>query len=228
MVYYNIAEDRDPKVSGIIHGVSQGAAPKPNNFTDINTYEFLYGKDRHLILGEFPDEDFSLNNIEIKRSAKMNDFIDIALVSGFIISKKVQKIIPYLALPSYKLYDVTIKKADATIKEYKWLYFNRFDGNKLIDFDKSDIDVSLLNYVHKKTYAVKSYEDLMMIKNTYGMPRLKKLTFSIPCDFRYDLWGLKIIGSGNFISNKAVNILRDNNISGYKIFTQPEYEFVYR
>ncbi|QJD77069.1 hypothetical protein [Spirosoma rhododendri] len=230
MNYYNIRNDKDPKVSGIMQGVSQSKVPERHNFEDEEIFNFFYGKDRYLRLGDIPSEQVILKNIELNPKSKLNDFLDVALLSGYIVSGKVQNILSTLHLPPYKLYDVSLYHQGQFIPSvYKWFYFNRFNGRDIIDFEKSQFDLTLVEHIHKVKIKITSYEEYERVSQQYGRLGVIKIVFNKNLNPDLNIWGTKIISTNDFISEKAIQIFQEHKVTGYKIFKQtyPVYEYQY-
>jgi hypothetical protein len=218
MKYYALDYDLEPKVSGIRDGVDQGHLIDKSYAKTPWLRDYLYGDGAGYRAGEFPEQTPALVNIQLQKTAKLNDFVSVGgILRSFFINERVEELLSESHLPPYRLYPVTFEQKDKFVEGYKWFYFNLIDGKKWVDYEKSVFNLSSYEEEHGRKFPISSYGDMVDFANiTNKFPFAKKVVFTPEFDAELDIFGLKVIGGGCFISERLKKKFEEHKITGYR------------
>ncbi|MDR0799830.1 MAG: hypothetical protein LBN18_08745 [Dysgonamonadaceae bacterium] len=207
MVYYGISPSRELEIIGYYPQTT--FSDNYNLGTNISH--------RNVIWNTFPSfvPEYKL---KLNQGALVTDFIDATdLPTGIIVSEKFEKILSRFILPDTHIYPVSID-INKDILHYQWIHYIN-DLYPYIDFDKTTIEIfHKFNFNVLDTVLLKSEENLRQLRSSLGFEkdvRLKELYFNDNFP-NYDIMVNNIIGYGNLISERLLNTLKENNITGYE------------
>jgi len=172
----------------------------------------------NIALGEFPNT-IPLLCLTLNKKANKTNFLHTVNPDfGLIVNEKVKSMLSKFKLEEHRFYKVNIEQNNKLL-DYYWFHF--FDDLfKYVDFSKTTIDIfHKFNFNVLDSVFLKSEDNLKNIRSTLGFERevrLKELYFNdlFP---EYDIMVNNIIGYGNLISEKLLNSLHENNITGYEV-----------
>jgi hypothetical protein len=222
----------DPKVTGRHNGSCQAFFSDEFWNNNSQLYEYMWGSGILEFRKGIPPNDFELNllNFELHKSSKKSDFIWIgAFSTGYVISEKLRKLLQNFVLPPHKYYTITFKQWNKKgsqwkiINGYSWLFFGNETGEYNVDFRKSTFDftyhVKNLNVIESEI-KIESYKDYMdFILKTQRSPDCTKIFFNRNFNKDLDLWSCNFLSGENYISEKLLNSLIENKITGYRTYT---------
>ncbi len=230
MEYLEFTSDGDPKVSGIRNGTSQAWFDDDFWITNKELNDFMWNNDRHdlrYISGVLPEFNMDLKGVFLAKSAKLTDLIQVgSLLTGMVISPKFRSLLEKFHLPKHKYFEVSFdvvnskKEKIKEVNDYWWLYFERETGECTVDFANSTFDTSFhTEYLHldEADLKVNSYEDYMKVFYERGTAlRASKVIFNTQFDCQLDLWGTRFLSVKDYVSDKLVKSIEENNITGYR------------
>ena len=166
--------------------------------------------------GEFLDFDPEIK-IMLHRKAKITDFIDgRTLGFGIIVNEKVKIILESFNLPPHKYHPIELFQEDIKYLGYHWLHFfvdlyNFIDVKKSLFevIDENEQEVILID-------NIKSDNQMCSIFKKYKYPNyinIKALYFDSKMP-NYDLFSDNIGKDYNYMSERLVDYINENNITG--------------
>lgn len=229
----------EPKVTGIKTGTGQ--ASFDDEFWSKNPHidQFMWNHDKNdlrFITGLAPEFSLDLINVPLHKSAKYTDVIYLSsLLTGFIVSSKLKRLLEGFHIPPHTYYKVTFQQPDKSssrvieVSGYWWLYFQKETGQKNVDFKNSDFDTVYHEKYLKmndKDLMISTYEEYMdlFLKTPPSLPATK-LLFNKSFDDELDLWGCRFLSVKNYISPRLSKALIENKITGYLAITSERAKF---
>jgi hypothetical protein len=139
-LYYSLQEEYEPKLTGIRNASSQALLER-KLFIDKEKYDqyidfFLaYKEDWFYKQTRFPDEDFDLQYLKLKKSTILNDFLYFgpSYYHRFLVNEKVQGILTEFNVAPFKYYSARLFRDEKLIDGYKFLFSPSFNYD-VIDF----------------------------------------------------------------------------------------------
>lgn len=166
-------------------------------------------------------------SLKLKEDAILTDAISPSNISaiGFIINNKIKNIFSEFNLLEHKYYNATVMDSKNTQHNYFWLHFkeNRELFFKNIDYNKS--------HFHVTDLAFNKIEDIEIMSYNNYLENQKKLTFKYISASKlylkeelvkrnYDLFYIRYLFLKPLISERLVQLLKLNNVTGLNIEKQ--------
>lgn len=218
MKYYIFDASRDEKIVG--HFLQTIVIDVQDNI-----YEPPYNGSFHK--GVFLDFDPEVL-VHLHKKTKHTDFIDEGgLIVGLVVNERVKKVFEQFYLPPHKYHPIKVVQGKKEIQGYYWLhYFD--DVYKYLDYSKSTIEVySNHNPTESQTVNIVSDEQIWAIHRPLKYPmdsRLKECHLSSEFP-EYDLFNINIRTGRAIMSERLVNYLQENKITGLDFFELDKLKF---
>lgn len=165
-----------------------------------------------------PEEFIPLETIKLANSAKQSDFISTAIISGygFIVSDRVKNIILEHIIVNHKFFKIPIIHRQNELNNYNWLHLFQ-PKQEYIDFKKSTFQVKRFSNIIKEEIQFKSIEDYWDQRKYYKPGELFKAKEIYINTNNFDFLYTGVGGIKYIVSEKLLNSLKENEITGYKI-----------
>ncbi len=227
-MYYKLTHTLDPKVIGVKDGMAQVELIK-KYFKDQSNYDnyinyfldFNEGGPKNLV--KFPPFDVKFEHLQLKRNAKLTDFLCFApaVSHNFLINKKVYDVLRNFNLPSHKLYPAALSIDGVSNAEFSFWYCPSFDFD-VIDFQKSKFSTGNDRLGNRREIQVNSEEDLKKVTSSINRDKIVlKNTFNHNLDL-IDL----LIYDTFIISEKLKDALIKEQLSGVEYHPLDESKFM--
>lgn len=210
MKYFLITSATDKKETGVL-GPQCMVFPKGYN---LQWYEQQNSMTK-LNNGAFPQNNPDLL-FELDKKANLTDFISQSIISarGFLINEKVKNIFKGFLLPEHKFFQAQVCFQNKVFIYY-WLH--------LLDNNYSNIDYSSSKFYEGITQGWKNVDaSIQSLNDIVNFRKEKKLIFTEKLILNgilpYDIFLYSLIHQDIFVSEKLVQKLIQNKITGYKIY----------
>lgn len=166
--------------------------------------------------------------VKLHKKSKYTDFIDgEELMVGLIVNDSVKKMFEQFYLPPHKYHPIKVVQGKKEMEGYYWLhYFD--DVYKYLDYSKSTIEVYNDNDPSmSQIINIESDEQVWAINKPLKFPMKSRLKeCHLNSDFpKYDLFNINIRTGRAIMSERLVNYLQENQITGLDFFELDKLKF---
>jgi hypothetical protein len=215
--YYIISNSTDesiigkkyPQTKGIPQGYTFKWYDSENSMTRLTNKEYPNFK---------PDLKF-----ELEEKAILTDVVSVGNIScrGFLLNDKLKPLFETFNIIDYKFYDSELKYQNDWIN-YFWFHpvKNNLNG---VDFYKSKFIITNLAFIKKADVEINSLDDYEKAReeNKWKHIRVEKLILTDEFKNKeLDLFFFPLIHSYIFVSDRMVNLIEKNSITGFNIEKQ--------
>ena len=224
--FYKIRKSWEPRVIGVKDGMAQAELIKDkfqnkSNYTDYSDYFLNFDRDNYLSITKFPSFRINLEYLELRRDAKLTDFVWFApgISHNVLISKKVQELLKKFTIPPYELYNASLHDGAKIISDYKFFYCPSFNFD-VVEFNLSQFSTGSKK-LGKTEVKINSQEELRSFNKPLNRDKIVlKQGFNSQLDY-FDL----LILSEQVISEDMYNEFQKLKISGLEIFELTDDDF---
>ena len=202
-------------------------ASKPEDIKEIGyypqaTYHKNYGPNTknsiwYIEHNSFPNFEPVLD-ISLHSKSKRTDFINLDVnTTGYVVSKKLKDALSKFNLPKHKFYKINVYHKKE-ILEYYWFYFVIDDFWEHLNTTKSFAEIVNADNlgIIEKTINIESKSQILKESQLYKFPyncRTGKIVFKSNSP-KYDFYKIQCLGYHKVFSDRLVNHLRQENITG--------------
>jgi hypothetical protein len=217
MQYYTLTYDVDSEETG--HAYPQAVFKNPKKLEPNPVLLANMALDG----AELPSSILPFDYLELNKGAKLTDLMSSSLRgNGFLISKKLRKIIEESNIKDYQFYDVKLFDKEKEIKGYYYFHSTSFLRD-YINYKKSKFYIGdiIRTYIRDLNFTPNSFDDLQKHQKSlpYGEEGVCVKQFYLNPNFPYDLelFRLWAYNYSFFINSKLKETLETKNITGLNI-----------
>ncbi|MDQ1089688.1 imm11 family protein [Siphonobacter sp. SORGH_AS_1065] len=222
MIYFEIKRSAEPKIVGVTHGAGQTLYTK--EFIDKNKwYDDLFlgdaSKEKWQLLSRMTQFAKPLIEVPLEKKAKHTDYIGFSM-RGFMVNNRLRDILESSHLPkNHKFLETTLVQKEKIIDGYWWFVYDLDTGEQTVDFDKCEYDLRYhkRNFGENFTVNIQTYQDYINVFYETGRDvGIYKLVFNKNFDQELDLFGMEVLGSKSYISDRLLKKMEAAKITGYE------------
>lgn len=211
MKYYRVKNQVDTEEVG------KNIYPQTDGLVGKDTFssEHCYTKFTHYNL---PENFTPIEKIKLANSANQTDFLSTTLISGFgfIVSNKMKLILEQHNIVNHRFYKIPIVHQQQELDKYYW--FQMYEPKQgYVDFEKSTFQVRRFRRIIKDEIKFSSIDNYWEERKNYKPGELFRTKNVVINPDEYDFLYLSVGGTEFLISEKIMNVMLDNNITGYEI-----------
>jgi hypothetical protein len=228
--YSKLEREYEPRLTGIKDGSAQAFLER-KSFVDKIKYDYYlnyflsYKGDWFYNQTKFPDEDFDLQFLKLKKSAILTDFLYFgpAYYHKFLVNRKVRELLNRFKVAPFKYYDARLYSKSEQVDDYKFLFTPSF-GYDIVDFEMSIFSIS--DAQREKSFLnIKSRNEFTSLLEQHEAPiDIEKLV--LKNSFQKDLDYFNTLALPTpIISKRLRDELLKQNISGIRMTELDETRF---